>query len=208
MNDFALPLTLCTRIERDYDSVIYVPEVIGHWNVKVQHKINERIDRTIDHLIEQQYIEQNAEAFEEMIGTYELKANERNVLSVTLQNYAYAYRHAHGLTLMESLTLDVLTGKTYELADFFKSNSNFLEVLTKLVNEQIKARNIPILDGEKVKVTSKQPYYVADQLLVLYYPLYAITPYSFGFPLFPIPVYQLESLLREDTPLARMLGAM
>src|SRR5690625_7638876 len=41
----------------------------------------------------------SADAFTEMIGTFEIKTNERNVLSLTLTNYAIAYHYAHGLTL-------------------------------------------------------------------------------------------------------------
>lgn len=206
MYDIALPLTLCTRIERNVNSTFYIPEVIGHWNIQVQRKINERIEETVDRLIDRQYEEQHATQFEEMIGTYELKTNERNVLSMTLENYAYAYQHAHGLTLMDALTFDVTTGKTYTLAELFKQNSNYLDVLTKKVKEQIREREIPIINEENVKVSPKQPYYIADKTIVLFYPLYEITPYYYGFPLFPISVYEIESLIREETPLARMIG--
>src|SRR5690625_4098189 len=98
MVDIALPLTICTRIERNYNSIFYVPEVIRHWNQQIERKINERIDEAVDLLFDKQYKEQDVTEFEEMSGTFEIKTNERNVRSLTLENYAYAFQHAHGLT--------------------------------------------------------------------------------------------------------------
>ena len=55
-----------------------------------------------------------------MSGSYEIKTNERNVLSLSLLNYAYTYPSAHGLTKVRSLTFDVQTGKSYTLKELFK----------------------------------------------------------------------------------------
>jgi hypothetical protein len=37
------------------------------------------------------------------------------------------------------------------------------------------------------------------------YQLYELTPYVFGFPQFPISVYEIQDIIREDAPLGVML---
>ncbi|GAB7388775.1 hypothetical protein BSNK01_26130 [Bacillaceae bacterium] len=64
--------------------------------------------------------------YTEMNGFYELKTNERGILSLTLSNYAYTYPMAHGMTLLKSLTIDVNTGKTYDLKELFTNSKAFV----------------------------------------------------------------------------------
>lgn len=204
LGNITLPVMVRTRIEREGDAIFYIPEIFGHWNPYVEREINWYMYEAIRKLADQQFVEQDAEKFSEMIARFEIKTNERNVLSVTFTNYAYADGFAHGLTLMDSLTFDVLTGKQYDLASLFKPGSNYVDVLTKLVNEQVKERDIPVFE-DHVTVAPDQPFYIADKFLVLYYPLYAITPYYYGLPKFPISIYDLESVVDEDGPLGRMM---
>ncbi|WP_368073024.1 RsiV family protein [Virgibacillus salinus] len=49
-----------------------------------------------------------------------------------------------------------------------------------------------------------QDFYIADKALVIYFQLYEITPYVFGFPMFPISVYAIKDIINEDGPLGRM----
>lgn len=205
MGNVALPVMVRTRVEREDNAIFYIPEIVGHWNPYVEREINWHMYEAIRRLVKQQHKEQDVKQFAEMISTYEIKTNERNVLSVTFENYAYAEDFAHGLTLMDALTFDVMTGKRYELGDLFKPHANYVEVLTKHVNEQIKERDIPTFE-EKVNVSPNQPFYLADVSLVLFYPLYAITPYYYGIPRFPISVFDLQSIVDEKSPLGRMLA--
>lgn len=205
LNNVTLPVMVRTRIEREGGTIFYIPEIVGHWNPYVERDMNWHMYEAIRKLADQQYVEQDAERFSEMIGTFEIKTNERNVLSVAFSNYAYADGFAHGLTLMDSLTFDVVTGKQYTLAELFKPDADYVEILTELVNKQVKEREIPTFE-DYISVAKDQPFYIADKSLVLYYPLYAITPYYYGLPKFPISVYELESIVEEDGPLGRMLA--
>ena len=45
---------------------------------------------------------------------------------------------------------------------------------------------------------------MADKALVIYFQLYDITPYVFGFPMFPISVYEIQDIIDENGPLGRM----
>jgi hypothetical protein len=49
----------------------------------------------------------------EMLGDYEIKNNQRAIVSLTLSNFATMYKMAHPVTYLESITTDVWTGKIY-----------------------------------------------------------------------------------------------
>jgi hypothetical protein len=72
------------------------------------------------------------------------------------------------------------------------------------VCRQIKERNVPVL-GEYKGISSSQDFYLADKALVLYFQLYDLVPYAYGFPYFPISVYEIQNILNEDKPLGKML---
>src|SRR5699024_3538415 len=119
----ALPISILT-MSMQHDSVdIHYPQVIGLMDGSVQQSINEAIYHGVQTLIQEQHKRQQVDSFEEMIGTFEIKTNERHVLSLTLTNYAFAYQHANGLTLIKGLTFDTTTGEKYDLNELFKEGS-------------------------------------------------------------------------------------
>lgn len=203
-----LPVSIQTMVIQYNGIKIYYPQVVGLVNLAVQQKINKKIYETVQALWQNQFDQQGADKFQEMLGTFEIKTNERNVLSLLFTNYAYAAYHAHGLTLVKSLNFDVKTGKNYQLHELFQSNSDYKKVLTRNVKQQIQERNIDVFEDKEVMVSSNQDYYIADKALVLFYQLYEITPYYVGIPMFPISVYELEDIIRKGTPLERMLSSL
>ncbi|WP_343271592.1 DUF3298 and DUF4163 domain-containing protein [Lentibacillus songyuanensis] len=198
-----LPVSTQTMVVQQQGVTIHYPQVFGLQNPTAEQRINQSITKLTQSLINQQYQQQGANSFDEMIGTFEIKTNERNVLSLTLSNYAIAYHHANGLTIMKSLTFDTQTGKSYTLKELFKPHSDYVSVLSKLVKKQIADRNIPILDTFQ-EIAPDQDYYIADKALVLYYQPIEITPHYFGFPMFPISVYSIQDIIDENGPLGRM----
>ncbi|WP_227001838.1 DUF3298 and DUF4163 domain-containing protein [Virgibacillus necropolis] len=198
-----LPVSIQTMILQQQGTTIYYPQIVGLSNTNVQQTINQTIYQQVQSLIQQQYQQQGTNSFTEMIGSFEIKTNERNILSLSLTNYAYAYQHAHGLTLMKSLTFNVQTGEQYQLKDLFKPGSNYVEALSKIVQTQINERNIQLL-GEFSGISPDQDFYIADKALVIYFQLYEITPYYVGFPMFPISVFSLQDIMNENGPLGQM----
>lgn len=115
-----------------------------------------------------------------------------------LTNYTYSEPMAHGYTVTKGLTFSTATGKSYALSDLFRPGTNYQAILAAEVNRQIKVRDIPVLENDPVTVSPNQDFYLADKSLVIFYPLYAITPYYVGFPMFPISVYNLLGLVPEN----------
>lgn len=181
---------------------IYYPQVCGMQNIMVQDKINNAILEAIYNQICQQGYYENPNT--EITGTWELKNNQKGILSLTLINYAFS-GGAHGLTIVKGLTFDIETGKLYELKDLFKPGVNYVEVLSKEIKEQIEERDIPVL-GEFDAIKPDQDFYIADLCLVIFFQLYEITPYAYGIPYFPIPIYEIQDIIKEDGPLGKMLS--
>ena len=184
---------------------LFYPFIWGMPNQPVQDTMNQIIMDQVEQLIDQQAGMQ-IEGQTEMYGFYELKTNQRGVLSILQGNYAYTPPMAHGMTVADSLTFDVNTGKVYALSELFTPNSNYVQVLSDLIQQQIKERELPLL-GEFKGINPDQYYYIADKALVIYFQLYEISPYYVGLPMFPISVYQIQDLILEHSPLGKMVSA-
>jgi len=197
-----LPATVLTRTITRPNTTIYYPQLAGLANQQAEKDINRAILQTVQGLIhEQQRVQVPGQT--QMQGSYEIKSNERGIFSVTLTNYAYTPQMAHGMTFMGSVTTDIQTGKLYTLRDLFKPGSDYVNVISNIIKLQIKERNIPTLNGFTT-IKPDQDFYIADKALVIYFQLYEITPYYVGFPMFPISVYDLESIIAETGPLSIM----
>lgn len=202
-----MPITLPIEIKTTHVSngdkqQIFYPRVIEMKNNRLEQFINRSIVNQAQQLINLQ-TNSSPSTVVEMLGTYEVKNNQRDVLSLSLSNYTYHYHAAHGMTYINSLTFDIKQGKLVQLKDLFKPGSDYINRISSLVKAQISARQIPLL-GEFTTIKPDQDFYLADKTLVIYFQLYDITPYVFGFPMFPISVYDLQDILVEDGPLGRL----
>ena len=180
---------------------LYYPLIYGLKHNEVENRVNYEIIANVHQLIMDQGFYENP--MTEITATFELKTNERNVLSLTLSNYAYS-GGAHGITLMKGLTFDITSGKKYSLRELFKPNSHYIERISENIKQQIKQRSIPLIN-DFTQISPNQPFYIADKTLVLFFALYEITPYAYGFPHFPISVYEIQDIINEQSPLGRML---
>lgn len=181
---------------------VYYPQAVGMQNQQLERYINQAIVHQTQQLIQEQ-VGNMPSSVQEMLGTYELKNNQRQVLSLSLSNYTYHHQAAHGLTIIKSLTFDLEKGKLASLKDLFKPGSGYVGRLSSLIDEQIKQRDIPLL-GEFTGIRPDQDFYIADKALIIYFQLYEITPYVYGFPMFPISVYDIQDMIDENGPLGRM----
>ena len=190
------------RIRNGNKQTVYYPQVVLIGNKAWEYKINQMIRDQVRGMIAVQSGDMPS-LVEEMFGFYEIKNNQRNILSLTLSNYCYHLGAAHGMTYIKSLTFDFVNKKLCTLQDLFIPGSNYVEKISELIRVQIKQRNIPILN-EFTSINPNQFFYIADKTLVIYFQLYEITPYVVGLPMFPISVFDLQDIIDENSPLARM----
>jgi len=185
------------------------PVVTGLRNQSAQQKINNCILALVNRLIVIQIEKLTGQGYTilnlSITGRCEVKTNERGVLSLTILNYTMASPATHGLTIIKSLTFDIATGESYLLGEEFKQGSNYVKALSDLIKVQIKARDIELLNGFD-SIKPEQDYYIADKSLVVYFQEYEITAYYYGLPMFPISVYEIQNIIKDDSPLGMMLS--
>ncbi|WNC14644.1 DUF3298 domain-containing protein [Brevibacillus brevis] len=195
-----LPVTVLTRTISRPNTTIHYPQLSGLANQQAQLQINRALLRTVQGLVTEQRRVQ-VQGNTQMQGSYEIKNNQRGIISATLSNYAYTPQMAHGMSFLGSVSADVDTGQLYSLRDLFKTGSDYIRVLSDSIKRQIKQRHIPTLQ-DFTTIKPDQDFYLADKTLVIYFQLYEITPYYVGFPMFPISVYDLEPIINEKGPLS------
>lgn len=199
----SFPVSIQTKkIEDGPDKIVYYPVVYHLQNQQAEHSMNSAIVHETQQLINIQFRNMPG-TLVSMLGFYEIKNNQRDVLSLNLSNYAYFEHAAHGMTYIKSLTFDSKTGKRYNLEELFKPDSHYVETLSQIIKKQINKRKIPLLEDFK-QIQPNQDFYIADKTLVIYFQLYEITPYAFGFPMFPISVFAIQDMINEDGPLGKM----
>lgn len=182
---------------------IYYPVVEGLKNTEAQKAINIEILDTVNALVKEQGYYENP--LTQITGTYEIKNNQRDILSLAVINYAFS-GGAHGMTLVKSFTFDNKTGKNYALKDLFKPGSDYVLVLSEMIKKQIAQREIPLLEEFK-GIKPNQDFYVADKILVIYFQQYELAPYAWGFPDFPISLYDIKDIIDENGPLGKLLSS-
>lgn len=182
---------------------VYYPVVTDMNDATIQRNINHTIINALNELL----IEQNfyAEELVELIANFEIKTNERGVLSLTLIVYSFT-GGAHGMTVVKALTFDTKTGKQYELEELFKPNSDYVKRISDIIREDIKKWNVDLLDPPFKTIQKNQDFYIADTSIVIFFQLYEITPYYWGLPYFPIPLLDLKDIIKPDAPLDRMMA--
>ena len=182
---------------------IYYPVVTGLNNQNVQQHINQTIMANLNQLLtEWNFYEPT---LVEMQSWFEVKTNERGILSIAMYVYSFT-GGAHGMTVIDTLTFNIETGKRYTLNELFKPGSNYQKVLLDMIKEQVKERDIPVIN-EPIELPENENFYIADKSLVLYYQLYDLAPYYFGISYFPISVYAISDIIDENGPLGQMMGS-
>lgn len=201
MNGQTLMLPIQVRTLQENNVKVSIPYIAGGTTPEAAEIMNKAIaDTALELMKDQGYPSAD---IQEMDGSFEIKTNERGVLSLSLLNYAFT-GGAHGNTLQRSLTFDANTGRSYTIGELFKPDSNYQKKLNRIIQAQIKSRKLPLL-GDYPGITADQDFYIADKSLVVYFPLYAIVPYAWGFPYFPISVFEIQDIIDENGPLGELM---
>ncbi|MDF2839766.1 MAG: rsiV 2, partial [Clostridia bacterium] len=94
----------------------------------------------------------------------------------------------------------LISGRFYELKDLFKSDSDYVKILSDIIALQIK--NDPqysyIFPDEYKGIAPDQPFFVKEDALYIYFNVYEIGPYAVGFPTFRIPYTEIKSIINSE----------
>ncbi|WP_066633020.1 DUF3298 and DUF4163 domain-containing protein [Desulfolucanica intricata] len=187
------------RVENQCTNVSY-PQIQGLKNKEIQEKINELIRKQIAALIPKE----GCDVYEEILGVYEVKLNKKGILSIRFEFYTFPKQAANGLTVVKSITANLETGEIYQLHDLFKINSDYKILISNMIKEQIKEKDLPLIN-EFQGITDYEEFYLTENALVIYFQLYEYTPHSVGIPEFEIPYTKIKNLINDRGPIVRQL---
>jgi hypothetical protein len=122
------------------------------------------------------------------------------LLVLELNGYQFYFGAAHGMPTMIYPSIDLVSGSFYELKDLFKPGSNYVNIISDIIAQQIK--NDPqysyIFPDEYKGIAGDQPFFVKEDALYIYFTPYEIAPYAAGFPTFRIPYTELMSIIDTE----------
>jgi hypothetical protein len=114
--------------------------------------------------------------------------NQDSLLSINFTYYAYQ-GGAHGFSYMETLNLDINTGQTLHLKDFFEPGDDYQRIVLEEIHRQIEANPENYFEEARETLTAiptDQQFYMGDGCIVVYFDLYYLAPYAYGLPEFII----------------------
>ncbi|MCH3963671.1 MAG: DUF3298 and DUF4163 domain-containing protein [Clostridium sp.] len=167
-------------------------------------KINEAIIDQVSRLFKSQVLVDGVTDFNQVLGTYEVRLNKSNLLSILFAMYTYVNRAAHGFTKYSSLTIDAKTGHIYSFNELFNQSTDYAAVLNEIAYRYIKDNNITLIN-EYNGITKDQEYYLTPDSLVIYYQVYEYTPYSYGLFKIEIPYDKIKDIINPSGPIARLI---
>lgn len=183
-------------------ATVHYPVVYNLDNKQAEFKINQAIVTLLNQiLVEQSYYNRD---LVELIANFEIKNNQRGILSLNLIVYSFT-GGAHGMTVVKSLTFNVKNGHVYTLKELFKPNSNYVKEISTIISKDIENWNVDVIEPFST-IQPDQDFYIADTSIVIYFQLYDLAPYYWGFPYFPIAILNLKDMVRNEGPLDKMMA--
>ncbi len=159
----------------------------------------------------------------EDIREQELGGDRKYTLDIEYQTYQSSYTvsylfqlyadtmGAHPNTYYRSFTFDKKTGKELELANLFKPGADYLGRLSTISRAELPSiiaertqqavsdvDTDDIKDGTKPEAASFQTFYLDGTNFVLFFPPYQIGPYVLGTTALPIPLSELDDVLKAE----------
>lgn len=176
--------------------LVYYPQLSGIGDESIQNSINERLKN----MSVKNGIDPEAELDYSYQGDFSIQFNRKKLLVLELTAYNYPFGAAHGMPFMEYAHINVENGRFYELKDLFKSNSDYVKVLSGIVKKQIEehGEEMGVWPDSYRGIAPDQPFFITKDALNLYFEPYEIAPYASGFPTFTIPFKEIMDIIRTD----------
>ncbi|MCY6371698.1 DUF3298 and DUF4163 domain-containing protein [Clostridium ganghwense] len=181
------------KFNSNKDYVVYYPQVKGMVNKKAQKRVN----KNLKELSQIKDINSHVQLEYNYSGDFSVEFFKNNLLVLELLGYKYYFGAAHGMPTEIYAHVDLVSGRFYELKDLFKEDSNYVKVLSDIIENQIKNNEeysyVWLYNYKGIK--ENQPFYVTDDALYIYFYPYEIAPYVAGFPTFKIPYADIMNII-------------
>lgn len=176
--------------------LVYYPEIKGMKNSNAEDLVNERLKEKS----EVKYIGSKEELDYSYIGQFSVEFFKNELLVIKLSAYNYAFGAAHGMPTEIYTHINLNSGKFYKLKDLFKQNSNYVEVISDIIRNQIEnmGPDSGIWIDQYKGIKEEQPFYISENVLNIYFTPYEIAPYAYGFPTFKIPYMEIVDIINTE----------
>ncbi len=128
-----------------------------------------------------------------LTAVYTITLNENCTLSFYRDKYTYT-GGAHGLTLRQSDSFDLCTGRMITLPSLFQHGehwySKVLAEILRQADEEMQGENAPYFENYRELILQnfdQRSFFLTDTGISVYYQQYDIGPYAIGLPVFEIP---------------------
>ena len=138
-------------------------------------------------------------------SAYEVPLNSNGLLSIVMSLYTKTQDNPSGNIVFNSLTVDVNTGKVYDLGDLFNTRMNYAKILSDIAMKKANEMNINFIEPYS-GITDTQQFYLTPEALVLYYQAGEFTPASMGLFRITIPYNEISNILYPESPIVRIMG--
>jgi len=175
------------------DYLIYYPQIEGMKYSVLENRVNERLKQ----LSQVKPVDPNVQLEYSYDRDFSIEFFKKNLLVLELNGYYYPLGAVHGMPIKNYLHIDLVTGRFYELRDLFKENSNYVQVLSDIIGEQLKkgTQHLYVFPGSYKGIRKDQPFYVDENALYIYFKPYEIAPFAAGFPTFKIPYGEISNII-------------
>ncbi len=117
---------------------------------------------------------------------YTITYNCKDILSIVFQDYQFA-GGAHGGINQFAYTVNLNTGQFYELKDFFKEGTDYMNVINQAVKTGLDERELTTALFEPfTSIRDDQGFYLSNDGLVVYFQQYEILAYAAGIQEFTV----------------------
>lgn len=179
------------KIENEYIDITYPqfkskPKI----NSLIQDMMQSFIKKEDNKLLEQRNI----------YGEYKITLFKNNLLSIIIEGYSYLPEEDATFNLLKSITINTRKAYIYKFNDLFYKGSNYEYIINKIILENIKNNNIPILE-EFANINKNRKFYLTKDSLVIYYELNRNSMYasSYCIPQFNIPFIAIKNIVNLCT---------
>lgn len=190
-------VTVCeVKYKPNRNYLVYYPQLKDLSDKEVENSINTRLKgmSVKSGINPETELDYNYEA------DFKTAFNRKDLLVLELTSYNYPFGAAHGMPAMEYVHINVKSGRFYELKDLFKIGSDYVKVLSDIVEKQIKehGEDMGVWPDSYKGIAKDQPFFITRDALNLYFEPYEIAPYAAGFPTFTIPFAEIMEIIRKD----------
>lgn len=179
-----------------YEASIKTPKVTG--KVKGAAVLNKKMKAYTDGIKAAYLKDKKAvpKGFQTVITNYQVKANNSKVLSIQINTNIIM---ADSNSFSRYFNLDKKTGKVVQLKDLFKKNADYISVLSKNINSQIKKLKNSA-DYDFTKIGKNQSFYINKKgNLVITFNKFDIAPGSYGEQEFIIPANITNKIVLKNS---------